>query len=66
MELKEYLELVRPEEGLKLEKNSKGYNWEVKLNGKVDSDMISRMEQINDNLKKKFNLTNDLVKEAKE
>jgi hypothetical protein len=54
MELKEYIEAVKQEESLKLEKNSKGYNWEFKLLGKVE-DLINRAKEIDLNLQSKFN-----------
>jgi hypothetical protein len=55
MELKEYIDAVKQEESLKLEKNSKGYNWEFKLLGKVELDLINRAKEIDLNLQSKFN-----------
>jgi hypothetical protein len=54
MELKEYIEAVKQEESLKLEKNSRGWNWEFKLLGKVE-DLIERAETISKTLQSKFN-----------
>jgi hypothetical protein len=55
MEIKEYIEAIKQEESLKIEKNSKGYNYEFKLLGKVE-DLIIRAKQIDENLKLTFQL----------
>ena len=39
-------------ESIKLSKNSKGYNWEIKI---LEID-IERLEEINENLHRKFSL----------
>jgi hypothetical protein len=54
MDIAEFVTLTREEESLKIEKNSKGYNWEFKLIGKIDNDLMDKAEQINNNLKSKF------------
>ena len=53
MELKEYIEAAKQEESLKIERNSKGWNWEFKLLGKVE-DLIERAKTIDTNLQSKF------------
>ena len=44
----EALGLIKQEESLKIEKNSRGYNWEFKLLGKVEEQLerIAVIEQI--------------------
>jgi len=50
----EALQLVKQEESLKIEKNSRGYNWEYKLLGKIE-EQFNRIEAIEIHLKSKFN-----------
>lgn len=48
---------VEARETLKLEKNSKGYNWEIKVfidNSENDLKAIERLETINTSLQSKF------------
>jgi hypothetical protein len=54
MDIKEYVEAVKQEESLKIERNSRGVNWEFKLLGKVEG-LITRAKQIDENLKLTFN-----------
>lgn len=63
MDIKEYVETIKQEESLKIEKNSKGYNWEFKLLGKVE-DIIERAEKIDKDLQSKFKreVENGIVK----
>lgn len=41
----EALQLIKQEESLKIEKNSRGYNWEYKLLGKVE-EQLNRINEI--------------------
>ena len=52
-ELMNLLGLAKPVESLKVEKNSRGYNWEYKLVGKVE-DNFGRMDAIEEVLTKKY------------
>jgi len=49
----EALGLIKQEESLKIEKNSRGYNWEFKLLGKVE-EQLERIDDIEQILKSKF------------
>jgi len=49
----EALGLIKQEESLKIEKNSRGYNWEFKLIGKVE-EQLERIDVIEQILKSKF------------
>ena len=49
----EALGLIKQEESLKIEKNSRGYNWEFKLIGKVE-EQLERIDFIEQILKSKF------------
>ena len=49
----EALGLIKQEESLKIEKNSRGYNWEFKLIGKVE-EQLERIDAIEQILKSKF------------
>ncbi len=52
MEQTEYQDFVGPEEGtekVKLTRNTKGYNWEIKLVGRPE-DQLARLKQINQEL----------------
>lgn len=49
MEETEHL-MIEPKESIKLIKNTKGYNWEIKL---IEID-LNRLEIINNDLKKRF------------
>jgi len=49
----EALGLIKQEESLKIEKNSRGYNWEYKLLGTVE-EQIKRIDAIEQILKSKF------------
>ena len=49
----EALGLIKQEESLKIEKNSRGYNWEYRLLGTVE-EQIKRIDAIEQILKSKF------------
>jgi len=49
----EALGLIKQEESLKIEKNSRGYNWEYRLLGTVE-EQIERIDVIEQILKSKF------------
>ena len=49
----EALGLIKQEESLKIEKNSRGYNWEYRLLGTVE-EQIKRIDVIEQILKSKF------------
>jgi len=49
----EALHLIKQEESLKIEKNSRGYNWEYKLLGNIE-EQLKRIEEIESLLKSKF------------
>ena len=52
----EYNDWVDPESGIekiKLTKNTKGYNWEIKLVGKPEEQM-KRLHALNDELRGKY------------
>ena len=50
----EVFQQLKQEESLKIEKNSRGYNWEFKLIGKVE-EQLERIDKIEQILKSKFN-----------
>jgi len=49
----EVFQQLKQEESLKIEKNSRGYNWEFKLIGKVE-EQLERIDNINKILQSKF------------
>ena len=56
----EALGLIKQEESLKIEKNSRGYNWEYKLLGTVE-EQIKRIDVIEQILKSKFESKTEYV-----
>ena len=44
--------MIEQKESIKLIKNSRGYNWEIKL---LDLD-LKRLEELNNQMQKKFNI----------
>jgi hypothetical protein len=53
----EIMSLVKQEESIKIEKNSRGVNWEYKLLGKVE-EQIARIDNIESVLKSKLKEVN--------
>lgn len=45
---------MKQEESLKIEKNSRGVNWEYKLLGNVENSINTRVDNIEKELKKRF------------
>jgi hypothetical protein len=47
---------VKQEERLKVEKNSKGYNWEISIfiKDKTDKEALERLENLNNQMLTKF------------
>jgi hypothetical protein len=62
-ELKAMLGL-KPEETIKIEKNSKGYNWEYKLVGQVENNIDTRVDSIEQKLKHRFENKQEIKKDG--
>jgi len=58
--LPEALGMIKQEESLKIEKNSRGVNWEYRLLGKVE-EQIKRIDAIEQILKSKFDSKTEYV-----
>lgn len=47
-------QLAKDTESLKLFKNTKNYNWEIKIIGSVDDKMLKRLEDLDNEMVKRF------------
>ncbi len=54
METSETLRLSPDKESIKLFKNTKNYNWELKLIGTIDDKLLDRLEKINADMEKRY------------
>lgn len=54
METTEAVKLATDKESIKLFKNTKNYNWELKILGNIDDKLLDRLEKINNEMHKRF------------
>ena len=68
MENKEKMEMYEEKDYIKVIKNTKGYNWEIKIVAKPNTNLLDQISFVNDEMVKKFgNPSNGFIdKELKE